>query len=166
MDSKYVLGGGLEPDFTVPFSAIFHGVAWGISIEVENRGFLWKENCCKLLRIYVQKFFAFYSFCIPCSSCGNLSVLCWLTRFRDFILRSAELRRTSWVIRATNARSARDEAAWPEPESFQYRTRRLAFRKANGSGHVPWRQIRLGELLASWQLNSDVGDQSDLQAAA
>jgi hypothetical protein len=29
VDSNYVLGGGLEPDFRVLFSAIFHGVSLG-----------------------------------------------------------------------------------------------------------------------------------------
>jgi hypothetical protein len=31
--------GGLEPHFRVLFSAIFHGVPWGISIRGENGGF-------------------------------------------------------------------------------------------------------------------------------
>ena len=50
---------GLEPHFRVLFSAIFHGVSCGISIRGENRRFLWKEKCCKLLQIYVQIFSAF-----------------------------------------------------------------------------------------------------------
>jgi hypothetical protein len=54
-----LLGGGLEPLFRVLFSAIFQVFPCGISIGVENRGFLWKENCCKLLHIYVQIFSAF-----------------------------------------------------------------------------------------------------------
>jgi hypothetical protein len=59
VDSNYLLGGGLEPLFRVLFSAIFQVFPWGISITVENRGFWWKENCCKLLQIYVQIFSAF-----------------------------------------------------------------------------------------------------------
>jgi hypothetical protein len=59
MDSNYVLGGGLEPHFRVLFSAIFQVFPWGIPIRVENRGFLWKENCCKLLQVYVHVFSVF-----------------------------------------------------------------------------------------------------------
>jgi hypothetical protein len=43
--------GGLEPRFMVLFSAIFHGVPSEIVIRVENRGFWWKQNCCKLLQV-------------------------------------------------------------------------------------------------------------------
>jgi hypothetical protein len=46
-----LLGGGLEPRFMVLFSAIFHGVPSEIAIRVENRGFWWKQNCCKLLQV-------------------------------------------------------------------------------------------------------------------
>ena len=55
-----VLGGGLEPHFRVLFSAIFHGVPSEIAIRVENRGFLRKQNCCKLLQVYV------YFICVLC----------------------------------------------------------------------------------------------------
>jgi hypothetical protein len=40
-----LLGRGLEPNFGVGFSAIFHGVSPGISIRVENYGIGRKENC-------------------------------------------------------------------------------------------------------------------------
>ena len=54
-----LLGGGLEPLFRVLFSAIFQVFPWGISIRLENRGFWWKKNCCKLLQVYVQVFGVF-----------------------------------------------------------------------------------------------------------
>ena len=41
----FLLGGGLEPLFRLLFSAIFHGVPWGISMRVENYGIERKENC-------------------------------------------------------------------------------------------------------------------------
>ena len=43
----------------------FERGSWGISTRVENRGFLWKENCCKVLDIYIQIFFAFLVICCP-----------------------------------------------------------------------------------------------------
>ena len=46
--------GGLEPHFRVLFSAIFQGFTWGISISVENSGMQWKQNCCKLLQVYLH----------------------------------------------------------------------------------------------------------------
>jgi hypothetical protein len=46
--------GGLEPRFRVLFSAIFHGVSSEIAIRVENGGFSRKQNCCKLLQVYVH----------------------------------------------------------------------------------------------------------------
>ena len=46
--------GGLEPRFRVLFSAIFHGVPSEIAIRVENGGFSRKQNCCKLLQVYVH----------------------------------------------------------------------------------------------------------------
>jgi hypothetical protein len=46
--------GGLEPRFRVLFSAVFHGVRSEISIRVENHGFWRKQNCCKLLPVYVH----------------------------------------------------------------------------------------------------------------
>ena len=46
--------GGLEPRFRVLFSAIFHGVPSEIAIRVENGGFWRKQNCCKLLQVYVH----------------------------------------------------------------------------------------------------------------
>jgi hypothetical protein len=49
-----LLGGGLEPHFRVLFSAIFHGVPSEIAIRVENGGFWRKQNCCKLLQVYVH----------------------------------------------------------------------------------------------------------------
>jgi len=45
------LGGGLEPHFGVLFSAIFQGVSLG---NFHQRGKQWKQNCCKLLQIYVH----------------------------------------------------------------------------------------------------------------
>src|SRR6476661_3223145 len=49
-----LLGGGLEPRFMVLFSAIFHDVSLGNCHKVENRGFSRKQNCCKLLHVYVH----------------------------------------------------------------------------------------------------------------
>jgi hypothetical protein len=46
--------GGLEPRFRVLFSAIFHGVPSEIAVSVENGGFRRKQNCCKLLQVYVH----------------------------------------------------------------------------------------------------------------
>jgi len=37
-DFPPLLGGGLEPGFTVLFSAIFHGIALEIAVSVENSG--------------------------------------------------------------------------------------------------------------------------------
>jgi hypothetical protein len=54
MDFSYVLGGGLEPRFRVLFSAIFHGVPSEIAIREENGGFWRKQNCCKVLQVYVH----------------------------------------------------------------------------------------------------------------
>jgi hypothetical protein len=45
--------GGLEPGFRVLFSTIFHGIALESANRVENTGRQWKQNCCKLLQIYV-----------------------------------------------------------------------------------------------------------------
>jgi hypothetical protein len=59
MQSNYVLGGDLNPlsGFSVPlFSMAF---PWDISIRVENRGFSRKQNCCKVLQVYVQVFGVF-----------------------------------------------------------------------------------------------------------
>src|SRR5262249_32772109 len=64
------LEGGLEPLFRVLFSAIFQVFSWVISIRGENRGFLWKENCCKS----AYKFFLRFSHLYPFSSCGNPSL--------------------------------------------------------------------------------------------
>ena len=53
MQWNYVLGGDLNPlsGFYFPqFSMVF---PWGISIRVENGGFSRKQNCCKLLQVYV-----------------------------------------------------------------------------------------------------------------
>jgi hypothetical protein len=50
----FLLGGGLEPRFRVLFSAIFHGVPSEIAIRVENRRFWRKQNCCKLLQVYIH----------------------------------------------------------------------------------------------------------------
>jgi hypothetical protein len=46
--------GGLEPGFRVLLSTIFHDVALEIAIRVENGGFPWKQNCCKLLQVYIH----------------------------------------------------------------------------------------------------------------
>jgi hypothetical protein len=54
-----LLGRGLEPRFRALFSAIFQVFSRGISIRVENHGFLWKENCCKLLQVYIHVFSVF-----------------------------------------------------------------------------------------------------------
>src|ERR1700730_8900070 len=54
MNPNYVLGGGLEPRFRVLFSAIFHVFPSEIAISVESGGFSRKQNCCKLLQIYVH----------------------------------------------------------------------------------------------------------------
>ena len=43
-----LLGGGLEPHFSVLFSAIFHGVSLGNSFRVENYGIERKQNCSQL----------------------------------------------------------------------------------------------------------------------
>jgi hypothetical protein len=48
--------GGLEPRFRVLFSAIFHGIALEKRESVENTGRQWKQNCCKLLQVYVHLF--------------------------------------------------------------------------------------------------------------
>jgi hypothetical protein len=53
--------GGLEPRFRVLFSAIFHGVPSEIAIRVKNRGFWWKQNCCKLLQVQLRFFDALYA---------------------------------------------------------------------------------------------------------
>ena len=50
-----LLGWGLEPHFRVLFSAVFHGVPSEGAIRVENRGFWRKQNCCKLLQVYVHR---------------------------------------------------------------------------------------------------------------
>jgi hypothetical protein len=54
--SLALLGGGLEPRFRVLLSAIFHGFPSEIAIRVENGGFWRKQNCCKLLQVYVPFF--------------------------------------------------------------------------------------------------------------
>ena len=48
-----MLVGGLAR-FRVLFSAIFHGVPSEIAIRVGNGGFWRKQNCCKLLPVYVH----------------------------------------------------------------------------------------------------------------
>ena len=53
--------GGLEPHFRVLYSAIFHDVPSEIAIRVENGGFLRKQNCCKLLQVYVRFFGELYA---------------------------------------------------------------------------------------------------------
>jgi hypothetical protein len=47
MGSNYVLGGGLEPGFRVPFSTIFHSIAQG---NCHQRGKQWKTEEAKLLQ--------------------------------------------------------------------------------------------------------------------
>jgi hypothetical protein len=56
-----LLGGGLEPHFRALYSAIFHDVPTEIAIRVENGGFLRKQNCCKLLQVYVRFFGGLYA---------------------------------------------------------------------------------------------------------
>src|SRR6516165_5591899 len=52
-----LFGGSALSGFYFPlFSMVF---PWGSSIWVENGGFLWKGNCCKVLQIYVHFFHAF-----------------------------------------------------------------------------------------------------------
>jgi hypothetical protein len=57
IDERVVLGGGLEPDFRVLFSAMFHVFPWGISIRVETYGSGRKQKCGLLWSIYVQIFY-------------------------------------------------------------------------------------------------------------
>jgi hypothetical protein len=60
MDSNYVLGGDLNPvsGFYFPlFSMVFPSE---IAIRVENGGFSRKQNCCKLLQVYVHLIWELY----------------------------------------------------------------------------------------------------------
>jgi hypothetical protein len=58
MDSSYVLGGGLEPGFTVLFSTIFQSIAQG---NCHQRGKQWKPVEAKLLQFYVYVLVLLYN---------------------------------------------------------------------------------------------------------
>ena len=54
MHSNHLLGGDLNPVSGFPFPLLSMLLPWQSANRVENAGRQWKQNCCKLLQVYVH----------------------------------------------------------------------------------------------------------------